>query len=482
MSVNPIVFVGAAAVVVFSSLALLKLKAANKQPGAMDLQSRMNPSEPTSTALFGVLQRVALLVPSAAVGVIFLVPYLLGLAVYGRPPIVPSPSAFGNMFYLCLFKMCRERNYLSYKVRLFLYFLQTLFLQPAYGVLWFLDDVLFPGYRAVKIVEPCFIIGDARTGTTQYVQILGDDAKNFCAPITLNALIPFMHAWKIGTFLKSFMTASMVEKAEEFAESLYFSFLPKEFQTRHEGGLWRPDTFEVQYNSWRVEFFVQLIDMNLTAENWWFPMEEQRADFLRFIDAIWKKVAYHRGVPGQKMLIKGHFLIECPALEKMYPGAYFVALAREPEPRLMSQINFLWVGPWHALAGVPQTVLKDLTKVLVNRVCEYSEQERMFFSESSSNKAHARRLSIPFEGYVKEIDVSIKNTYSLCDIAVPATVETRLAEHAEEHRHWTQTRVKHSPDFTLDELGVDRVALAKRHEKYLPRCVLPPTPKKKGNK
>jgi hypothetical protein len=290
------------------------------KPLSADTISRMNPPDPTIPAIFGIIKRIVLLVPSAAVGLLFLVPYLVGLTVYGRPPIVPSASAFANMFQLCLFKLCKERNYATYKIRLFLYFVQTLFLQPSYGVFWFLDDVLYPGYRDVKIVQPCFIIGDARTGTTQYVQILGDDAKNFCAPITLNALVPMLHAWKIGIFLKSFMSPSMVEKAESFSESVYFSFLPKEFQTRHEGGLWRPDTFEVQYNAWRIEFFAQLIDMNLTAENWWFPMEEQRKDFLRFLDAIWKKVAYHRGVPGQKMLIKGHFLIECHALEEMYPG------------------------------------------------------------------------------------------------------------------------------------------------------------------
>ncbi len=212
-------------------------------------------------------------------------------------------------------------------------------------------------------------------------------------------------------------------------------------------------------------------------------MEEQEKDFLRFLDAIWKKVAYHRNVKDQTMLIKGHFLIECPALQEMYPGARFVALAREPEPRLLSQINFLWVGPWHALAGVPQTVLKDLTKVLEKRCCDYSQLEIRFFSDPANKDVC---VSIPFEQYVKEIDVSIKKAYSLCQLPVPPEVEIQLCRHVEEHRNWKQTRVQHSPDFTLDELGVDRVALAKAHENYIPRCLLSPSQqqqqKKRGKK
>jgi omega-hydroxy-beta-dihydromenaquinone-9 sulfotransferase len=426
-------------------------------------------------ALIGIVKRFVLMAGSAVVGLVFLIPYQLGVAVYGRPPVVPSLGSHLNMFQLLLFKTCEERNYLTYKVRLFLYFLQLLFLQPAFGCLWFLDDVLFPGYRSVKIEKPVFIIGDARTGTTQYVQILARDSKNFCAPITLNATLPVIHAWKVGTFICSFLTPELIKKGEDLLEAVYFSYLPREFQLRHEGGMWEPDTFEVQYNSLRIEFFTQLIDMKRTGHNWWFPQDEQRADFLRFLDAIWKKVSYHRGQPGQRMLIKGHFLKECEALQEMYPDAYFVALAREPEPRLVSQITFLWNGPWAGMAGVPRTVLKDLAEVLTEHLVEYSDSEIRFFDARPQT-----RISVPFEGYVKEIDESVKKTYRLCGIPVPAEVEVALARHVEEHRVWKQKRVQHDPDFTLEELGIDTKELARRHEKYLSRCVLPQ--KGKGGK
>lgn len=422
--------------------------------------------------MFNVFKRLFLAILAAPIGIFFAIPYFIGLSIYGRPPIVPSFYAFMGMFDMALNQTCKERDYITFKLRMFFYFMMLFFLQPAFGVFWFIDDVFYPEYRNVKIEAPVFIIGDARTGTTQYVQTLANDDVNFCAPITLNALVPMLHAWKIGTFIKSFLSPETVKKIEKNMENLYFSYLSKEFQMRHEGGLWEPDTFEVQYNSWRVEFFTQMIDMKLTAHNWWFPAEEQRVDFLRFLDAIWKKVYYHRGVPGQKMLIKGHFLKECPALVDMYPGSYYVALAREPEPRLMSQINFLWHGPWSSLANCPRTVLKDLTEVLVDRVCEYSEEERLFFSDDKQES----RISIPFEGYVKEIDESVKKTYRMCKIPVPPKVEIQLAKHVEEHRAWKQTRVEHSPDFTLEELSVDTASLAKRHEKYLSRCVLSKKP------
>jgi len=66
----------------------------------------------------------------------------------------------------------------------------------------------------------------------------------------------------------------------------------------------------------------------------------------------------------------------------------------------------------------------------------------------------------------------------MCNIKIPSKVEIALAKHVEEHKVWKQTRVEHSPDFTLEELSVDTVELARRHEKYLSRCALPKKSKK----
>ena len=111
------------------------------------------------SALFMIIKRCFLIVGATVLACVCAVPYFIGVAMYGRPPVVASLSSHMYMFYLCLFKMCPERNYFTYKVRLFLYFIQLTLLEPAIGVLWFVDDVLFPGYRDIKIERPVFIIG-----------------------------------------------------------------------------------------------------------------------------------------------------------------------------------------------------------------------------------------------------------------------------------------------------------------------------------
>ena len=92
---------------------------------------------------------------------------VLRLFVY-RPPNIPSPKTVRRYLTKALF--AHEEVLISMRIRLFLNMLVFLSLCPLFAFAWFLDDVLFPGYRDISIIKPLFLITGSRSGSTQLSQ------------------------------------------------------------------------------------------------------------------------------------------------------------------------------------------------------------------------------------------------------------------------------------------------------------------------
>ena len=48
-----------------------------------------------------------------------------------------------------------------------------------HSVVFFLDDIFFPGYRTIEVKEPVFLVGIARSGTTFLHRLLAEDTEHF---------------------------------------------------------------------------------------------------------------------------------------------------------------------------------------------------------------------------------------------------------------------------------------------------------------
>lgn len=72
---------------------------------------------------------------------------------------------------------------------------------PFYGLLWFTDELLFPAYRKGKI-QPVFIIGQPRCGTTLLHRTLAADQGTFFAVRHLEWRYPFIVVQKLIALFK----------------------------------------------------------------------------------------------------------------------------------------------------------------------------------------------------------------------------------------------------------------------------------------
>ncbi len=133
--------------------------------------------------------RPALPWPVKLVLVVVLALYALGL--------VFSPFPYGRTYFV-LWRRVLCRRGLAWRSRLrqarflFSYALST----PIFTALWYLDELLYPGYRRLA-VRPVCILGQPRSGTTFLHRTLAADSENFTAARHIEWRYPFISVQKL---------------------------------------------------------------------------------------------------------------------------------------------------------------------------------------------------------------------------------------------------------------------------------------------
>jgi hypothetical protein len=70
--------------------------------------------------------------------------------------------------------------------------LRVLFMFPVEVCLWYLDRLLFPGYRQVRVERPLFLLGQPRSGTTKLEEILSEDGEHLVALRLIEMRLPYL--------------------------------------------------------------------------------------------------------------------------------------------------------------------------------------------------------------------------------------------------------------------------------------------------
>ena len=400
---------------------------------------------------------------------VFLPLYIIGVIIWGRPPTVSSWSRFYRYFTATFTEGKPEEGIpFTNRILIFIIIFDNLVKSPIKGVGWFLDEILYPLYHKCGIKDPLFFISGGRSGSTQMAVYLEDDEENFIAPMLIEAMFPYIWAWKLITPVLKLIGLRKHFSSERIAG--------EELKKRHSTSVFSTHTWEVSLG------IGQMIPLsfNLGASffKWGFPcttLKNQAVDkefcknFIEFTDCIMKKVMYHRGSPKQRMFIKSHLLIVARELEKRYEGGKFLTIARDPIGRFRSYVNFLKVvstdGPMKAYM-FPMTWRVTRDWVMETQTC-YCEEEMIFYNHDQCEENSRNKLAIPFDTYVKNLADTLQRVYSFLNISVSAEL---LSKAAELHSHdRTKRRSTYDPKYnrSLSSLGIDEVALKEHLSDYI---------------
>ena len=418
------------------------------------------PRATLTDALKEIVIRYCLIVLWLPVSLASLPLFLLGLSIWGLPPIISPWSRFWKYFVAVFMEGTHEDNIpLVNRVIVFLTVLYTLTNAPLVGVFWFIDELLFPSYHKVDLKEPIFFISAVRSGSTQLAQYIEEDEENFIVPKVQETLCPFIWMWKLNIPPRDFAGTRPVLRNNMYAEKI----------KRHNANFDKTNTMGAVVLDWHFGFTSSLLGARFLK--WGFPhvapkdipIDQQFCNkLLSFIECITRKIYYYRGKPSQHVLVKGHFLTIARTLEHRYPDAKFFTVVRDPAQRFQSTINFFRIiSSQFGLSPASWQVLRDYT--LATQI-PYCEEEMTFYYQSESNK-----LVIPFSLYTNNLTATLEKIYSLCNLTIPEHMMSMAnrAQHTSHDR--SERRANYNPKLnrSLASMGVDEAKLREQLDDYI---------------
>jgi len=394
--------------------------------------------------------------------------FMLGLFIWGLPPIVPPWSSFYKCFAAVFTEGKPEDNIpLTNRVLLFILFCDALIKTPVNGVCWYIDELLYSSYHKVNIGKPVFMITAHRTGSTQLSDYLQDDTENFIAPTVAEAMFPYIWVWKI------FVPIAILLGLNKHLCNLNI-WGPESFK-RHGTVLMKTDTWDSLARFWHFGVFGLYLGSSFLSWGFSFiksddPIYTNEAffqSFVPFTNCVMKKVMYYRGKPNQRMFIKGHFLVNAETLQHQYPKCKIFAVIRNPVDRFCSCINMIKAvaedGPGSTQYGLFPTAWKVIRDHVICTQVLYCEQEMSFYKEPADNK-----LVIPFTMYVNNLNSTLQSIYSFCDIPIPDDVMLNAVKAQNTTHDYTKLKASYNPKFnkSLASIGVNEKELRERLSDY----------------
>lgn len=395
-----------------------------------------------------------------AVGALtLLLPFLLGWSIWGFPPHLAHPRHSLRHLSLCLTEPDPHGDVppLS-RAWLFLRIVFRIVEVPCWGCAWYLDEVIFGRrLRAQAIRQPLFLMSAARSGSTQLAHYLESDPA-LVAPVMLQVVFPYLWLWHLVV-----PTIGRVVRPE-WLEARFNEAIPLEMKQRHEGHPLRTDTFEVLWLLNTSHVIASRISPRVLSDEIVFmgsaPHNRSLWDhtLVHFVDRIGRKTLLFSGgsAHAQRLFIKGHFLEARDALARHFPDAHFLTTVRDPLRRIESAINHLHANAIEEpLGAVPW---RWIVPALLQAEAAYCETEQEWFCAAPD-----RRTVVRFRDYVDDLPGTMKRVYAEC------LQQEAVPEHVP-HRHVPRRRSQYAVHRTLEELGIDQAALARRLHGYRVWC------------
>lgn len=292
-------------------------------------------------------------------------------------------------------------------------------LWPLETFFWHLDDIIFPGYKNVKIERPLFLIGQPRSGTTKMESLLSMDSD-------LISLKMYEIRFPYLTYQYLFDFCYWVDKNLLFGFGLWVvEKLKLLYVFEHAGPL--AEMRRLRYDLCDEDDLIFLFHfMNHFQLCGAFPEEEilqrfhqfdklpenLRQRMMVFHRKCVQKVLYRRGGPNGRYFAKwvAGWNGELDSMFYVYPDAEFVCIVRDPQEQLPSWMKLQGLLS-NALTGVNMMKNENVREIIKKENIRWFHNEIRFVKEKSTDNFYM----IPFETLYQDIPGCIRNIYKKFD-------------------------------------------------------------------
>ncbi|MGO1499904.1 MAG: sulfotransferase family protein [Marinobacter sp.] len=324
-----------------------------------------------------------------------------------------------------------------------------------HSICFFLDGILFPKLWLVKVKEPVFIIGHARSGTTLAHRLMGGDER-FSAFKYYELLLPSLVqkktvrliAWADRTVLNR-----RLERRLEAWEKRKFG----PTQHIHKMGLSIPEEDDLMYFSSCASGFWATKLPYMDSLDFFHIDQRAAADRRRMMN-------FYRNVVKRQLYINGDNKIHLSknptycgrveALIEAFPDARFVLLYRNPHETIPSLLKLLHVS-WKLQGNQSEERIEKSTREMVN----LSFESYLHPLEVLDRHPDTRYAIIDYRELTTDPKTTIEKVYDDLGIEISADYRQFLTAEADKTRKHTTSHTYSLEEFGLSDREIhDRLA------------------------
>jgi len=323
----------------------------------------------------------------------------------------------------------------------------------AHAVFFFLDGILFPGLWRVKVKEPVFVVGHARSGTTLAHRLLCGDER-FSTFRYYELLLPSLTEKKLvraGAWLDRKLLGRRIEKRLQAWEARKFG----PTQHIHKMGLAIPEEDDLIFQSSCASGF-WMTKLPYLGELDFFHVDRRPAASRR------RLMGYYRECVRRQLYLNGADKIHisknptwCGRVEtliEIFPDARFVVPYRNPYETIPSLLKLMHVS-WKRGGNMDQEKIRESTRVMT----DLSYEHYVLPEEVLARHPATRRAIIDYRELVSAPRATIEKVYADLGIAMTPQMSAFLAaEEARARKHETEHR------YSLGEFGLEQQEIRRR--------------------
>ena len=318
-----------------------------------------------------------------------------------------------------------------------------------------LDELLFPGYRRVRIREPLFVLGVPRSGTTHLHQVLAQDARytTFSTWECLFALSISARYFWLGLARVDAWIGRPFARLIGWLERHAFSGLDAVHPMRL-------DTPEEDYFALMPVLACFILVLPLAHAEWIWRLgafdrdlpESERRRLLAFYRGCLQRHLYVHGPDKQLLSKNAAFAPLAGSLVAEFPDARFILCLREPERTLPSQLSSIQSGLalFDSLSVAP-----DLPERLSAQLGFYYRHLEQVFA----GLPESRCAWVTMQSLNGDLSATLERVHAQLDLELSADFRHTLAletERSKRYRSGHSYRPEHfglNAEHIVDELG-----------------------------
>jgi hypothetical protein len=347
---------------------------------------------------------------------------LLALALYGLG-VVLSPFPYWRTYFVLWRQIFTGPGPgWGRRLRQARFLLTYAFSTPIFTALWYLDEILYPGYRKVQ-VRPVFILGQPRSGTTFLHRTLAADRENFTAARHIEWRYPFIGVQKL--IRSSKLARSLLQRnywsatpAGEVAARMH----PNKLDDWEEDGIFFEERF-------LHHFFIFLrfpcSDLLDYFDDFTRLPAKVRTHMLATHRKVIQKVIYLNGAEGLRFLSKevtSH--TKFPEILSFYPGAEFIFSLRDSGGFMNSLLALIRYSTMSKTGVDPLTI--DGWEDSVLRRMEKDSARLVDIIEHQV--PHEHQVLVPYAGVASDISAAVGKIYRHLGLSQSEACRERLEE------------------------------------------------------